>query len=646
VFALISVPITLFIHQPFFPTSQRAILLLSVFAIYYVSALSALQAILLFVVKPSGALRLFPSAPGLIFGLSTGLLLTVVYVGGFSLALVTGALDKEMETYRAEQEPSRPDDYFRQTDAPDDHLGAPPNPGLFVAEDLVSINFGEAAKGSVAVVDVNGDGFFDLAATDADGAFSVWINRGGVLKKADHFIADLADETIGVFSFVDYDRDGLMDLFLAQTVKSAQSEFEKTVLKQLIWYPTRKPATTGRLFRQIKAGQWKDVTAQAFSDGAPTQFRKTEPILWFDFNGDGRLDFVWSGYPHPRGGGQSLYIQNPDGTFSDKIKETLRWSSNGVYAEGSDVADFDGDGDIDVFAYGFLFRNDNGVYVQVCGDQMPGVYCDAEARNEEGALFEDIDGDGTLDFVLSYHGAGGIIPKYYLQLFRGQPSEPGKLKRDTAYERQFYGFNTYLRGKDFDLNGRPDVLTNDPGRLLTYYRDKWVDLLPAIGAQSAGDLWPLGWLDIDEDGDWDFLAFRISDEKPILFRNHLNPGRFMKISVVGPGGVENQYGATVQISLPDDKKAIASYRPMGGYQGTTDPRLVYPLRPEHEYMIKACFPSLKGQPSANVKQASAHIEVVNVSDRCATYNLTASKGATRLDVTLIAGSGNLKNTVQ
>lgn len=637
--ALLAAPLSALAHQPFFPSGDRAMLLLVVYAIFYASALAALQGAVTAMVKSKGHLAVWPWAPAVLPGLFGGLILSALYVGGFQLARQTGYLAPQNETYNEQRAPSSPKDQFRESEPPNDQVGAAPSPDLFEVEEISLEGLGGIGRGSTGVVDVNADGLFDFVARDVQGTLSIWINNNGVLHKKETFIEALAGKSVSTFSFVDYDRDGLLDLFVAQPVSPPQTVFENTFLKKLFWYPSRQSATVGRLFRQTKDGQWQDVTTAAFPDGRPQQFRKTEPILWFDFNADGRLDFVWSGYPHPRGGGQSLYVQNADGTFSDKINEILTMSANRVYAEGSDIGDIDGDGDIDFFAYGFLFRNDDGHYVQVCDDQMPGMHCDAEARNEEGALFEDIDGDGTLDFVLSYHGAGGIIPKYYLQLFRGDQSAPGGLKRDKTYERQFYGFNTYLRGKDFDLNGRPDILTNDPGRLLTHYNDKWVDMLGAIGSKPDGDMWPLGWLDIEEDGDWDFLALRVSDGKAFLFRNNLNPQRFMKISMRGPGGIDNQYGATLRIDLPGGKRAVASYRPMGGYQGITDPRLVYPLKAGFQYRFEVCFASLQGVPSASAIQGDVMIEVDKVSDRCATYLVTPSDGATRLDLTFIAGTG-------
>ena len=79
---------------------------------------------------------------------------------------------------------------------------------------------------------------------------------------------------------------------------------------------------------------------------------------------------------------------------------------------------------------------------------MPGFVCDSEARNDEGILFEDVNGDGAMDMILSYHGAAGLIPKFTLQLFLGDANYPGKFKRVKAFERRFYGANYILRAMD------------------------------------------------------------------------------------------------------------------------------------------------------------------------------------------------------
>jgi len=292
---------------------------------------------------------------------------------------------------------------------------------------------------------------------------------------------------------------------------------------------------------------------------------------------------------------------------------------------------------VDLFAYGFPYRNDGDHYTRICGDDMPGLFCDGRARLDEGGLFEDVNGDGTLDFVLSHHGTGALIPKYYLQLYLGDPHAPGRLDRVKDFESLFYGFNTYLRGQDMDFDGVPEILTQTAGRMLSLRGDRWGDLLPSITGAPSGAYSPVGWIDADEDGDWDFIAERKSDGAWILFSNTLNPARFMKISARGPGGVDNQYGATIRVSLPDGRTAVKSYRPMGGYLGSVDPRLVFPLVPGHAYGINACFPSLAEKSGAPSLPEGVQVEIVRSRGNCLGYHLLVGPTVRRLDLTLVAG---------
>ena len=80
-----------------------------------------------------------------------------------------------------------------------------------------------------------------------------------------------------------------------------------------------------------------------------------EPIVWFDANQDGRLDIIWSGYPHPRKSMNKLYLANEDYSYRDGLENLLTWEPGRIYPEGTDVADIDGDGDLDLFAYGYPF---------------------------------------------------------------------------------------------------------------------------------------------------------------------------------------------------------------------------------------------------------------------------------------------------
>jgi hypothetical protein len=331
-----------------------------------------------------------------------------------------------------------------------------------------------------------------------------------------------------------------------------------------------------------------------------------------------------------------LYVQQVDGTFVDELDTLLDHSPKEIYPEGIDVGDIDGDGDIDFFGFGFLYLNEGGRYRQVCGAAMPGVFCDAVTRNEEGVSFTDMDGDGKLDMVMSFHGAGSDIPKYYLQFFRGGLENNGIPVRDPAFDRAFYGAHYYLRAKDFDFDGKREIILWFEGRILTLHGPTWTDLMPALAGSLKG-FSPISWIDIDEDGDWDILATVDSGRKNYLLRNNLNPKRYIKISAQGPGGIENQPGATFKITLPGGRKLTETYRPNGGYNGVTDPRIVFPIQPGFAYKMNVCFPSLKTAPQTPPNPPGVRFEITGTKGNCVDYDFFVSDKIKRLDLAVIAG---------
>ncbi len=226
--------------------------------------------------------------------------------------------------------------------------------------------------------------------------------------------------------------------------------------------------------------------------------------------------------------------------------------------------------------------------------------------------------------------------KYYLQLFRGRGDSKGIPVREPGFGRVFYGGHYYLRAKDFDFDGQREIIVRDAGRLITLHGKTWIDLMPALRGDYE-TLDPISWIDIDEDGDWDILATVDSDRKNYLFRNGLNPKRYVKISALGPGGIQNQPGATFKISMPDGRRLAESYRPIGGYLGATDPRIVFPLQVGFRYLMNVCFPSLLTPPETPSPTSEIHFEIVAVKGNCVDYVFSVTDQVGRLDLALIAG---------
>jgi hypothetical protein len=204
----------------------------------------------------------------------------------------------------------------------------------------------------VAVVDINNDGLLDIYVCNTIYADStkrynlLYINQGLDEDKVPHF-KDMAKEynlqagtQSTMASFFDYDNDGDLDMYL--TVNNANSSYNPNVFGPA---SARGPQLiTGRLFRNdynntLKHPFYTDVTLQSgvtisgFGHGAST----------VDFNGDGWKDIYVS---DDFISNNLLYINNHDGTFTDRSKEYFKHTS--LNSMGQDVTDINNDGLADV----------------------------------------------------------------------------------------------------------------------------------------------------------------------------------------------------------------------------------------------------------------------------------------------------------
>ncbi len=138
-------------------------------------------------------------------------------------------------------------------------------------------------------------------------------------------------------------------------------------------------------------------------------------VLWLDHDGDGDLDlFVASGGAEAKSGDEvlrdRLYRNDGAGTFvrDDGALPDVRESSGHAAA-----ADFDRDGDLDLFVAGRLvpgaypdappsrlYRNDRGRFVDATKELAPALLT---AGMVTSALFTDADGDGWLDLLVAAH---------------------------------------------------------------------------------------------------------------------------------------------------------------------------------------------------------------------------------------------------
>jgi hypothetical protein len=256
-----------------------------------------------------------------------------------------------------------------------------------------------------------------------------------------------------------------------------------------------------------------------------------------DYDGDGRLDLFFAQGGPLRPGRDSppsadVLLRNlGDGRFED-VSARVGLSAKG-YGQGVTVADYDGDGDPDVYVtrYGrnTLWRNDRGRGRFTDVTDEAGVGCGSWSL---GAAFADHDGDGDLDlFVANY--------------FAFDPSK-APFRRDPTTGKPDYGLPQ-------EFKGLPDVLYRNEGD--GHFRD----VTASAGVAGSGRGMGVQATDLNGDGRVEWLVANDAESNAV-WRNR-GDGTFedvadgLGLAVNGQGLAEANmgiaFGDTNGDALPD-----------------------------------------------------------------------------------------------
>jgi enediyne biosynthesis protein E4 len=365
----------------------------------------------------------------------------------------------------------------------------------------------------VAVGDYNRDGFPDILITcvgqnrlfrnTGRGTFVDVTNSSGLGKREGFSTSAL---------WFDYDRDGLLDLFVCNYVKwSPEHDVFCSLDGRHKSYctPEAYRGATCWLFHNRGNGTFEDVTA---ASGIFDSSSKSLGVALFDDNHDGWPDLLVANDTQPN----KLYRNQHNGTFKDAAVEAgLAFSSEGKARAGMgvDVADFDNSGTPGVAITNFdnemigLYRLSGKSFEDIAPQSGVGI----ASRNSLGfgCAFLDVNLDGWLDFavanghidetVRNIRGNVGYAQPPQLFLNRGKG-----MFREVAAEV----------GADFD---RPRV-----GRGLAY-------------------------ADFDRDGDLDLLI-TTNNGPAYLYRNdQLSGNRSIRFRLVGTKSNRDGIGAIVRV---------------------------------------------------------------------------------------------------
>jgi hypothetical protein len=443
---------------------------------------------------------------------------------------------------------------FPKGNEPTSHLFKNNRDGTFTD---VTVKAGLAHSGwgqGVCVGDYDNDGFDDLFVTyygknvlyhnNGDGTFSDVSEKAGVAGTKARWGSGCA--------FVDYDRDGRLDLFVANYIDM-------------------------------------DLATAPVPESGPCLYKGV---------------MVACGPPGLNGGKNILYHNNGDGTFTDVSEAAGITGANGTYGLGVLTGDFDNDGWPDIYVANdstasALYQNKkNGKFVDVGLEAGCVLSPDGKPQAGMGVSAADYDLDGNLDIVKT--NFAGDTPSLYHN--RGNWNfEDATFTAGLGSHTQYLGWGCGFF--DFDNDGWPDILLCNGhvypeveqlkteagyGQRKLLYRNlrngRFEDISTQVGSGISDPIAARGCAfgDFDNDGDIDVVVNPVNDYPQLLRCDSQLGNNWIKIKTIGTKSNRSGIGARLRCVThpPDEKNAheqIDEVRSGGSYYSQNDLRIHFGL---------------------------------------------------------------------
>lgn len=448
----------------------------------------------------------------------------------------------------------------------------------------------------VAVVDINNDGWMDMyiSCTILDDPHKrenlLYINQGTDEKKVPHFremaaeygLNDTTHSTMA--AFFDYDNDSDLDMYLV--VNAIPKEENPNIFREA--YKNGEYPSTGRLYRNdrndsikhpffVNVSKEAGITIEGYGHSASIA----------DINNDGWKDIYVANDFMP---GNILYINNHDGTFTDKSKDYFKHTSSN--SMGQDIIDINNDGLQDVVeldmnpednyrkktmmngnnyriyqnfnTYGYQYQYVRNVLQLNQGPRVnqhdsigDPVFSDigffsgiAETDWSWAPLVNDFDNDGSRDIIIT-NGYPKDITDHDFISFRNEShqiaSKEMLLEQIPVVKLHNYAFQ------------------NNGNLTFSDVSAQWGLATPTFSNGAS-------YADLDNDGDMDFVVNNINDEAS-LYENTAGKGveknswHFLQIKLTGDSLNRNGLGTWIEIFYKGGRQ-VYEQTPYRGYLST------------------------------------------------------------------------------
>jgi hypothetical protein len=372
----------------------------------------------------------------------------------------------------------------------------------------------------VAVGDYDNDGHDDLFIT-ALGQSHLFHNNGNgtftdVTKAAGMWgLNELSTSA----AWVDYDRDGKLDLVVANYVQwSQQTDIYCTLdgAHKSYCTPESYKGVSARVWHNLGNGKFEDATQKT---GLSDPTSKSLGVAILDYNGDGWPDILLANDTQPN----KLYLNQQNGTFEEKaVAAGIAFSEDGVARAGMgvDTGDYDRSG-----RPSLMITNFANQMISLYHNEGNGLFVDEAPRSEVGrntlvtlgfgCFFFDYDNDGWPDIFV----ADGHIE-----------NEIERVQKRVSYAEPPHLFRNLGGGKFTEVTaqmGKPFAA-------------------PKVARSTA-------YADVDNDGFLDILL-TTNAGPAYLFHNEGGTNHSLRIKLVGTKSNRDGIGAVVRVTSGADKQ--------------------------------------------------------------------------------------------